>query len=138
MLMEIILKGGARMPTRAHPTDAGLDLYSRDDNIVPARGSAIFDTGVRISLPKGTAGLIVSKSGLNVRFGITSEGLIDEGYTGSIVVKLYNNSDKNYYVSAGDKISQLVIIPVLTPELVITNMFEETARGDNGFGSSGR
>ena len=138
MLMEIILKGGARMPTRAHPTDAGLDLYSRDDNIVPARGSTIFDTGVHISLPKGTAGLIVSKSGLNVKFGITSEGLIDEGYTGSIVVKLYNNSDKNYYVSAGDKISQLVIIPVLTPELVITNMFEETARGDNGFGSSGR
>ena len=137
-LMNIILDEGAKLPTRAHHTDAGLDLYSRDDAIVPAHGCAVFDTGVHVELPEGTAGFLKSKSGLNVKYGITSEGVIDVGYTGSIVVKLYNHSDSNYYVSAGDKISQLVVIPVFTPVLMVVDTFEETERGDNGFGSSGR
>jgi dUTP pyrophosphatase len=136
--MRIKLDEGAKMPTRAHPTDAGMDLYARETQIVPARESATFDTGVHIELPIGTVGMLKSKSGLNVKHGITSEGVIDVGYTGSIVAKLYNNSGVDYKVNAGDKITQLVIMPIITPDLEVVDDLEATERGDNGFGSSGR
>ena len=139
--MKVKLDKGAIMPTRAHHTDAGLDIYSRETKVVPARGCAKFDTGVHIELPDYpdlTAGVLMSKSGLNVNHGITSEGLVDVGYTGSIVVKLYNNSDTDYEVKEGDKISQLVIVPVLTPFLELVDDLDETERGDGGFGSTGR
>lgn len=136
--MRIKLSDGAIMPTRAYPTDAGLDLYARETQIVPAMGSAIFDTGVHIELREGTAGLLLSKSGLNVKHGITSEGVIDAGYCGAICVKLYNNSESDYTVNKGDKISQLVIVPIFTPVLELVDSLEEHGRGNNGFGSSGR
>lgn len=136
--MKITLESNAIMPTRAHSTDAGLDLYARETQIVPARESAKFDTGVHIELPVGTVGFLKSKSGLNVKHGLTGEGVIDVGYTGSIVVKLYNNSGFDYTVNAGDKISQLVILPILTPDLELVDELESTERGDKGFGSTGR
>ena len=136
--MKITLDKGAKIPTRAHSTDAGLDLYARDTQIIPAKESAVFDTGVHVELPEGTAGFLKSKSGLNTRHGITSEGVIDVGYTGSIVAKLYNHSGTDYKVNAGDKITQLVIVPILTPELELVEALEETQRGNNGFGSTGK
>ena len=136
--MKIMLDEGSKMPTRAHETDAGLDLYAREGKVIPAGGSAVFDTGVHVELPAGTVGFLKSKSGLNVKHGITSDGTIDVGYTGSIVVKLYNHSDSGYYIAEGDKISQLVILPILTPELELVDRLDDTERGDNGFGSSGR
>ena len=136
--MKIKLDPMAWIPERAHSTDAGLDLKSPVNVTVPARGSAIIDTGVHIQLPPGTAGMLKSKSGLNVKHGITSEGVIDEGYTGSIVVKLYNHTFDDYHVSIGDKISQLVVIPVLTPEIEFVDVLNGGERGDNGFGSTGR
>lgn len=136
--MKIKLDTGAYVPTRAHKTDAGLDLYARETKIVRAKDSEKFDTGVHIELPHGTTGFLKSKSGLNVNNGITSEGVIDEGYTGSIVVKLYNNSETDFKVKAGQKISQLVILPVVIPEtLEIVQELENTDRGEGGFGSSG-
>ena len=136
--MKIKLDIGAMMPTRAHATDAGLDLYAMETQIVPAKESAKFDTGVHIELPFGTVGMIKSKSGLNVKHGITSEGVIDVGYTGSIVVKLYNHSGYDYKVNKGDKISQLVILPIVAPDLELVDELEDTERGNNGFGSSGK
>lgn len=136
--MKIKLDEGARMPTRAYPTDAGLDLYSRERKVIPPHGSRVFNTGVHIELPKGTVGFIKSKSGLNIKHGIVGEGVIDVGYTGAIRVKLYNNSDEIYFVDEGDKISQLVILPILTPDLEVVDELEDTERGDNGFGSTGR
>lgn len=136
--MKVLLDEKAKMPTRAHDTDAGLDIYAMETKLVPARGSATFDTGVHIELPVGTVGMLKSKSGLNVKFGITSEGVIDVGYTGSICVKLYNNSEIDYKVNAGDKISQLVILPILTPELELVERLCETERGNDGFGSTGK
>ena len=137
--LKVMLDEGAKMPTRAHIADAGWDIYARDSQVVPAKESAIFDTGVHIQLPDGVAGMLKSKSGLNIKHGIVSEGVIDPGYTGSIVVKLYNHSGTDYRVEAGDKISQLVIVPVLRAALIPTRLFlEETERGENGFGSSGR
>ena len=135
--MKIMLDEGAYMPNRAHTTDAGLDLFSREDAIIPPHGSHVFDTGVHVELPDGTTGFLKSKSGLNVKHGITSEGVIDVGYTGSIRAKLYNNSNEPYYVESGDKITQLVIIPIVTPELERVDSLEETDRGSGGFGSTG-
>lgn len=136
--MKIKLDKGAYMPTRAHEHDAGLDLYAKEMLVVPAKGSTVFDTGVHIELPIGTVGMLKSKSGLNVNHGLTSEGVIDVGYTGSIRVKLYNNGDMSYLVKKGDKISQLVIMPILTPTLELVDSLEKTERGNGGFGSTGR
>lgn len=137
--MKIILDEGAKMPTRAHADDAGLDLYSRENRVIYPHSSATFDTGVHVEIPRGYVGMIKSKSGLNVKYGLTSEGVLDCGYTGSIRVKLYNHSSEAYTVAAGDKISQLVIMPIIAPELELVKVFgTETERGDNGFGSTGR
>lgn len=138
MRMKVMLDEGAFLPTRAHELDAGLDLYAMETTIVPAKESAKFDTGVHVEIPPCSVGFLKSKSGLNVKHGITSEGVIDTGYTGSIVVKLYNNSGYDYVVRRGDKISQLVVLPIYLPTLEVVDSLEETDRGNNGFGSSGR
>lgn len=126
------------MPTRAHDTDAGLDLYAPEDKLVPCfGGSAIFDTGVHVQLPPNTAGMLKSKSGLNVKRGITSEGVIDVGYTGSICVKLYNHSDMAYMVHRDDKISKLVIVPIVIPPIKLVDSLDETERGDKALEAQG-
>ena len=138
--MKIKLDEGAIMPTKGYRTDAGYDLYSRDDITIKAHNSAKFDTGVHVKIPRGYCGMLKSKSGLNVNHGITSEGVIDYGYTGSIVAKLHNHSDEDYHVSKGDKITQLVITQILTPSLEIVDeiIYDDADRGDRGFGSSGK
>ena len=136
--MKVMIDEDAYIPTRAHDTDAGLDLRSPETVYLPAHSSRIIDTGVHVELPRGTAGLLVSKSGLNVKNGITSTGLIDEGYTGSIAVKLYNHSTVPYKIIRGDKISQLVIVPVLYEDVEIVGELSETERGVRGFGSTGK
>lgn len=137
-IMNIQLDKQALMPVRAHDTDAGLDLLSPVDTVIPAHGAVTVDTGVHIELPAHTAGFLKSKSGLNVKYGITSEGVIDVGYTGSIAVKLYNHSGMDYTVHRGDKISQLVVVNVDTPDLVLVDKLADTERGNGGFGSTGR
>lgn len=136
--MKVVLDPGAFMPEYAHASDAGADLRSPIATVVPANSSQVIDTGVHVEIPDGYVGFIKSKSGLNVRHGITSEGVIDAGYTGSIRVKLYNHCPKPLIVFKGDKISQLVILPVYHAEFEPVDSLEETERGDNGFGSTGR
>ncbi len=152
MTIKIKLDKGAILPTRAHETDAGLDLYTPVDVKVPrARttalfsfsgevdvGSATIDTGVHVEIPKGYVGFVKSKSGLNVKHGLTAEGVIDSGYTGSVVVKLYNHTSNDYAFEAGEKIAQLVLLPIITPDLELVDSLEDTERGSNGFGSSGK
>lgn len=136
--MKVVLDRGAFAPERAYGTDAGLDLRSPKDVTVPANGSAIIDTGVHVEIPFSCAGFLKSKSGLNVKHGITSEGVIDTGYTGSVVAKLYNNSAKDYHVKRGDKITQLVVMLIGLPDVELVDSLEETERGKNGFGSTGK
>lgn len=137
--MRVMLDDGAILPTRAHDTDAGLDLYARENMIVPAHGYATFDTGVHIELPKNTYGKIESKSGLNVKESIVScGGVIDEPYTGSIVVKLYNFGDADYEFKKGQKVAQLIVQPCLYVVLEETKTWNrKTDRGESGFGSTG-
>ena len=135
-MMKIKLDKGAIAPTRAHPYDAGMDLYAMNDAVVDY--SETFDTGVHVEIPEGWVGFIKSKSGLMVNNDITTDGTIDAHYTGSIKVKLFNQGPTSYLVQAGDKIAQLVIVPCLLPRLELVDTLEETDRGDSGFGSTGR
>ena len=136
--MKVMLDSGAFEPTRAHKTDAGLDLRSPICIKVPAKGSAVIDTGVHVELPVGTAGFLKSKSGLNVNHDITSDGVIDVGFTGTIKVKLYNHGTKTYQILRGDKITQLVVVECHFLDVEIVDTLEETDRGNKGFGSTGR
>lgn len=137
--MRIVLDENAFKPIRAHAGDAGLDLRTPRDVYIESKGSAIIDTGVHIELPPMTVGEIKSKSGLNFKHGLTvPTGTVDHGYTGSIQVKIYNHSNQPYTFKRGDKIAQLVICPILLPELEVVDTLDQTDRGDNGFGSTGR
>lgn len=136
--MKIMLGESAYKPSRAHATDAGLDLRTPVAVTVPAHGSVVVDTKTHVELPQGCAGLIVSKSGLNVKHGLVTTGLIDEGYAGSILVRIYNHSDEDYFFEPGDKVTQLVVIPVRYEPLEIVDSIDGGERGDGGFGSTGK
>lgn len=137
MKIKVVLEAGARMPTRAHEWDAGLDLYSRENAVVFQNSGGIFDTGVRIAIPQGYCGFIKSKSGMNVKHSIQSEGVIDSGYTGTIHVKLFNHGTRAVEIKEGQKIAQLVILKCELPELELADELEGTERGNGGFGSTG-
>lgn len=137
--MKVKLDPGAYMPERAHATDAGLDLRAMNGMMIWGGCCATFDTGVHVQFPPGYYGKIESKSGLNVNKNVVScGGVIDEGYTGSIQVKLYNLGQYGHYVAPGDKIAQLVIQPYIAPQMELVSFLDETERGDAGFGSTGR
>lgn len=156
MKLKVVLDPGAKMPTRAHKWDAGLDLYTPIACTVPPAktlvhynveerafktnaviGSLTIDTGVHVAIDEGSCGFIKSKSGLNVKHGLTAEGVIDAHYTGSIAVKLYNHTSKPYTFEAGAKVAQLVILKCDLPVPEQVYSLEETDRGNNGFGSTG-
>ena len=126
-----------KMPTKAHDADAGFDLYAPEDFIIRSGSSAIVSTGVHFEIPRGYTGFLKSKSGLNVKSGISGEGVIDSGFTGSVVAKLYNNGNDTVKFEKGQKIIQIVFLPIPEVELELTDSFEATERGDGGFGSSG-
>lgn len=138
MIVNVVLDDGAYMPEKAHETDAGFDIRTPSKIIIPSRSSRIVATGVHVEIPYGYVGFLKSKSGLNVKSGILSEGVIDSGYTGGIVAKLYNQSSAVKVFEKGDKITQLVILPIPDVEMVEVDGLDDTERGDNGFGSSGR
>lgn len=135
--LPFALDNEAQLPTRGHAQDAGLDLYSRETKTIPLYGYEEFDTGVHVELPPGSCGLLVSKSGLNINRNLISTGLIDEGYSGSIKVKLYNLGDKDQRIQKGAKISQLLILPVMTMNPVLVEEVAGGDRGSDGFGSTG-
>ena len=137
MKRKIVLKPEAIMPSRAHDLDAGYDLYSREDATVWQNAGGKFDTGVHIQIPAGYVGFVKSKSGLNARNGLQAEGVIDAGYTGSINVLLRNHGPRAVEIKKGQKIAQLVILPIITPELEVVDRLEDTERGEGGFGSTG-
>lgn len=146
--MKIMLENGAFMPERAHQTDAGYDLRSPVDiEIPPAErhgteiliGGAFINTGVHIQLPHGYFGAVKGRSGMSVKHDISVfEGTIDEGYRGSIGIKMYNLSPVPYQIHKGDKIAQLVIQNYNVFELNQVDELDESDRNEAGFGSTGR
>ena len=138
--IRCVLDEGAYVPESAHEEDAGYDLRTPKDVTISAGGCGTIDTGVHIEIPRGYVGFLKSKSGLNVRNYLTGEGVIDSGYTGSVVVRLYHNipdgEDKHF--KKGDKIIQIVLLPIFKPEFEVVDELEATERGNGGFGSTGR
>ena len=136
------LRENAVLPTRAHQGDAGLDLYAAQPaHLGPGERWSV-PTGVAVEIPEGHAGLVLPRSGLARKHGIAlanSPGLIDAGFRGELTVLLLNTDPAEVYrVEAGDRIAQLVVVAVQTPEPVEAEALVESARGDGGFGSSGR
>ncbi len=129
------------MPRRAHPGDAGLDLCALNPvEIAPGQRVKVA-TGIAIELPAGHAGLIVPRSGLAAKHGLSivnAPGLIDEGYRGELQVLLLNtDQEAPISIAAGERIAQLVVVAVSTPQLVEVDELDESVRGGQGFGSSG-
>jgi dUTP pyrophosphatase len=136
------LKEEARLPTRAHEGDAGLDLYACESaHIGPGERWSV-GTGVGVEIPEGHAGLVLPRSGLARDHGIAlvnSPGLIDSGYRGELRVLLLNTDPaETFRVEPGDRIAQLVLTPIATPEVAEVPTLTESMRGGGGFGSSGR
>lgn len=136
--LKVMLDPGAYKPTRAHEADAGLDLYAMEAGTIPPCGSKKFDTGVHAMIPAGYVGLLTSKSGLMSKNEVTSRGTIDSGYVGSIRAILFNHSHQYVHIEKGQKITQLVILPIITPEVEVVESLEDTERGSGGFGSTGK
>jgi dUTP pyrophosphatase len=131
----------ARVPTRAYPGDAGLDLHALEDGALEPGERAAVRTGIAIEIPEGEAGLVLPRSGLAARHGIAlvnAPGLIDSGYRGEIVVLLLNTDPSAAFeMAAGDRIAQLILVKVQTPEVVEVEELAVSERGAGGFGSSG-
>lgn len=135
--LKIKLDEGAIAPTRGHDTDVGYDLYTPESFVVNPHSAVIVDTGVHIQLFDNVAGIIKSRSGMHKR-GLQTEGVIDPGYTGQIKVRITNHSDSIQICEAGDRIAQMLLVPVICPEFEVVESLDETERGDGGFGSTGR
>jgi len=131
----------AQLPTRAYPGDAGLDLYALDDGVLAPGERASIRTGIAIEIPDGQAGLVLPRSGLAARHGIAivnAPGLIDSGYRGEVRVLLLNTDGAaSFAFSSGERIAQLVLVRVETPEVVEVDALATSERGAGGFGSSG-
>lgn len=138
MYVRVQLDEGAFIPERAYPTDAGADLRTPKRVLLPAHEHVTIDTGVHVEIPAGYVGMVKSKSGLMVHDGIVTDGTIDSGYTSSIRVCLFNHSHKYKMFEPGDKIAQLVIIPIKTPKFERCKKIFGGERGDQGFGSTGK
>jgi dUTP pyrophosphatase len=131
----------ARLPTRAHPDDAGLDLYALDSTALAPGARAEIRTGIALEIPEGHAGLVVPRSGLAARHGIAlvnAPGLIDSGYRGELRVLLLNTDrDAAYRVSAGDRVAQLVLVALAPAAVTEVSELAASTRGTAGFGSTG-
>lgn len=131
----------AQVPAYAHPGDAGVDLISTEALRLEPGQRALVGTGVRIALPDGYVAFVVPRSGLAARHGITivnSPGTVDAGYRGEIKVSLLNtDASQAYDVAVGDRIAQVIIMPVPRVRFVAVDELPDSARGEGGFGSTG-
>ena len=130
----------AVLPAYAHPSDAGMDVRSVADLVIPPGGRALVPTGLVMLLPPMYEAQVRPRSGLALKHGVTvlnTPGTIDSGYRGEVGVILANFGDSNFAVRKGDKVAQIVVAPVTQPEIVETDTVDETDRGAGGFGSTG-
>lgn len=133
----------ARLPARATEHSAGYDLYACIDGplLVPAGGRVSIPTGIAVEIEPGYAGLVFGRSGLGLRHGLVPSnavGVIDSDYRGEIIVGLSNHSGNDYFIQPFERMAQLIIQPIASPEIVECDSLSETSRGARGIGSSGK
>lgn len=133
-----LLSPTARAPTRGSAFAAGYDLYSLAVLTVPARGKALVSTGISVAIPQGCYGRVAPRSGLASKHSIdVGAGVIDPDYRGEVKVLLFNLSDTDFQVQEGDRVAQLVLERIFTPEVLVVPELDESMRGAGGFGSTG-
>ncbi len=132
------LAADVKMPAYAHPGDAGLDLFSRETRTLEMGEPYRFNLGFSLEVPPGFVALIMDKSGLGSRGVTTLGGVVDHTYRGEVAAVLVNTSDREYLIRPGDKVAQLLIMPVATARIEEAEELSETGRGSGGFGSTGR
>ena len=139
MISVQLLDNNAKVPTKANLNDAGFDLYSVLDTVIPPKQRKTVRTGIAIQMPDHLAGLIWPRSGLSVKQGIdVLAGVVDSGYRGEIMVCLYNTSDEVVGINTGDRIAQIIFQEVPRVTMEVHDTLGSSQRGDNGFGSSGK
>ncbi|KTW30655.1 deoxyuridine 5'-triphosphate nucleotidohydrolase [Pneumocystis carinii B80] len=139
LLLVQKLSDRAIIPTRGSPFAAGYDIYSVSHTIIPARGKALINTDISIAVPSGTYGRIAPRSGLALNASIdTGAGVIDSDYRGQVKVLLFNHGDADFEIKYGDRIAQLILEKISTPDIMIVESLDETLRGAGGFGSTGK
>lgn len=128
----------AKLPHRAHPTDSGADLFAAERTVLPARAITKVHTGVAVELPENTSGIIWGKSSVESKGIKAMAGLVDAPYRGELIVCMYNLNDTEFVFEEGDKVAQLVVLPTLYPDFTEAAELTQTARGEGGFGSTGK
>lgn len=128
----------AKLPNRAHATDAGADLFALERTVLPPHKISSVRTGVAVELPKNTAGIIWGKSSVESKGIKAMAGLIDEPYRGELLVCMYNLNESEFVFEAGQKVAQLVVFPVLYPAFEEVRELSDTERGEGRFGSTGK
>lgn len=132
-----LLTDTAIAPQMAHPTDAAFDLYADEDMIIDHGSQALVSTGVAMAIPKHCTGILKSRSGHSSKKGVNvGAGVIDSGYRGEVKVLLQATQDE-FIIKKGDRIAQLLIVPIERPEIEVVDILDTTDRGDGGFGSTG-
>jgi dUTP pyrophosphatase len=137
-LQILRLSPEAVLPTRAHADDAGLDLYALEDVALEPREGRAARTGVAFAIPQGFVGLVADRSSLAKRGLKTAGGVIDAGYRGEVQVVLWNLAETPALVRRGERVAQLLILPIATPAVEEVTSLEATPRGEGGFGSTGK
>ena len=141
MILKIkLLHPDAQLPAYAHPDDSGMDLTSVEDVVIAPGKRALVPTGLAIELPPGTEAQIRPRSGLAARNGLTllnTPATIDEGYRGEIKIIIINFGETDFEIKKGMRIAQMVICPILRPEISVCDTLPETVRSASGFGSTG-
>ena len=133
------LKGDAKLPSYAHPGDAGMDIYSCEERTLLPQEQALISTGIAMEIPDGYVGLVWDKSGLSTKHGLkTLAGVIDAGYRGEISIALANVGSGPYTFKKGEKIAQMLIQKVEHPQFQEVDELSESSRGTGGFGSTGK
>jgi dUTP pyrophosphatase len=127
----------ATLPTRAHPEDAGMDLYALEDTELPPFDGKLARTGVAFAIAQGHVGMIADRSSMAKKGVKVSGGIIDSGYRGEVLVVLRNLTAQEIVLKRGERIAQMLTLPIVTPALVEAQDLDSTARGAGGFGSTG-
>lgn len=137
--LKVKLGSKGFMPKKAHDIDAGFDLYAPSEVVIMQKQSVSIDLDICVAIPEGYTGFLMSKSGLMCTKDIVcAGGVIDSGYTGRVVARMYNRGTKAYRFERGDKVTQMVLLPIPSVDVEEVSSLEDSERGDGGFGSTGK
>lgn len=125
------------LPKRQTNDSAGYDICSYRDDVVPSNSHKLIETGLSFTVPEGTYGQLMPRSSMSCKGLLVGAGVIDRDYTGHVKVLIHNLNNNEYKINAGDRIAQLIIKKILTPEVIEVDSLQTSSRGDGGFGSTG-